>query len=300
MANAVTIGLVQMRSSRSVSANVDDACGLIQDAASQGATYIQTPEMTTLIERDRGAIVEEVTAASVDAAKQEFAALAADLGVTLHIGSMAVPVSDGRFANRAQLFGPDGALVTTYDKIHMFDVDLAGGESWRESAIYAPGERCVVVEVSSGTAGGTESFKLGLGVCYDLRFADLFRAQAQAGAHLLTVPAAFTRQTGEAHWHTLLRARAIETGSFVAAAAQGGVHEDERETYGHSIVVDPWGCVVAEKADDEPGILVADLDLGAVADAREKIPALKHDRPIVLDEVGVASDVASNAARAVA
>lgn len=273
------IALIQMRSGCTMSTNVDEACALIAQAAAQGATYVQTPEMTTLIERDRDRMATEVTERAVDAATVRFATLARSLGITLHIGSMAVPLADGRFANRAHLFNSDGALITTYDKIHMFDVDLAGGESWRESAIYAPGERCVVADLGS--------VRLGLGVCYDLRFAKLFRAQAHAGANLLTTPAAFTRQTGEAHWHVLLRARAIETGSYVAAAAQGGTHEDGRETYGHSLVIDPWGRIVAEKDDDEPGVLMADLDVAKVADARAKIPALTHDRDFTLETVSL-------------
>lgn len=270
------IALIQMCSGRSMVANVEAACALIEEAAGGGATYVQTPEMTTLIERDRDRMQGEVTTVSVEGARKRFSALAAKLGITLHIGSMAVPLDDGRYANRAHVFGPDGALITTYDKIHMFDVDLANGESWRESAIYAPGERAVLVPAGEA--------KIGLGICYDLRFAGLFRAQAQAGAHVLTMPAAFTRQTGQAHWHVMLRARAIETGSYVAAAAQGGLHEDGRETYGHSLVIAPWGEVIAEKADEEPGVLLAEIDLAKVADARAKVPALKHDRTFALDD----------------
>lgn len=272
------IALIQMRSSRSMADNVDTACAFVEEAASGGARYIQTPEMTTLIERDRDNIASQATLGRVEEARARFSALAARHGVTLHIGSMAVPLDDGRFANRAHVFGPDGALIATYDKIHMFDVDLANGESWRESAIYAPGETAVLVPVGEA--------KIGLGICYDLRFAGLFREQAQAGAHVLTMPAAFTRQTGEAHWHVMLRARAIETGSYVASAAQGGLHEDGRETYGHSLVVAPWGEIIAEKADDEPGVLFADIDLAKVSDARAKVPALKHDRRFALDDVG--------------
>jgi predicted amidohydrolase len=278
------VALIQMRSGRSMMANIDAACSFVEDAAGRGARYVQTPEMTTLVERDRGRIASEVTAAHVEAAQTRFSDLAGRLGITLHIGSMAVPLDDGRFANRAHVFGPDGGLIATYDKIHMFDVDLANGESWRESAIYAPGERAVLVPVDGA--------KVGLGICYDLRFASLFREQAQAGAHVLTMPAAFTRQTGEAHWHVMLRARAIETGSYVMAAAQGGRHEDGRETYGHSVVIAPWGEIVAEKADDEPGVLLADLDLTKVADARAKVPALRHDRSFMLDDVGAPASAA--------
>lgn len=280
------LALVQMRSTRDHDANVEAACSLIREAAAGGARFVQTPEMTTLIERDRARLAAEVTTARADAARARFGALARELGIVLHIGSMAVPLADGRFGNRAHLFGADGGLISHYDKIHMFDVDLDGGESWRESAIYAPGERCVIA-----TAGDV---RLGLGICYDLRFAALFRAQAQAGAQMISAPAAFTRQTGQAHWHALLRARAIETGSFMIAAAQGGLHEDGRETFGHSLVVDPWGAIVAEKADDEPGVLLAQIDLSAVAAAREKIPALRHDRPFAVDTVN------ADAARAVA
>ncbi|MGD1888964.1 MAG: carbon-nitrogen hydrolase family protein [Cohaesibacteraceae bacterium] len=268
------LGLVQMRSGRSLDQNVEAAATFISDAASQGARYVQTPEMTTLVERDRKRLAAEITADACARAADRFSQLAARHKTWLHIGSMAVPVADGRFANRAHLFAPDGRLSATYDKIHMFDVDLDNGESWRESAIYAPGDSSVVASLTDGS----EEVQVGLGICYDLRFAALFRQQAQAGADLLTMPAAFTRQTGEAHWHVLLRARAIETGSYVAAAAQGGLHEDGRETYGHSLVIDPWGSVVGEKADDEPGVLFADIDVGQVAAARQKIPALQHDR----------------------
>lgn len=284
---AVTkIGLVQMRAGRTMATNVDDCAALIEQAASAGARYVQTPEMSTLIERDRARMVAQVTQSAVDAAVARFSALAAKYAIALHIGSMAVPLADGRFANRAHLFGPDGALITTYDKIHMFDVDLAGGESWRESATYGPGDRCVVAQL--------DGFTVGLGICYDVRFAPLFRVQAQAGAQLISTPAAFTRQTGQAHWHVLLRARAIETGSYLASAAQGGTHEDGRETYGHSIIIDPWGAVIGEKADDESGVVLADMDTQKVADARAKIPALGHDRAFDLDVV------ATGAPRAVA
>lgn len=275
------IALIQMRSTRSMGANVDAVCDYVVDAARGGASYVQTPEMTTLVERSAEGMRAEATEPSVVAAQDRFSKLADQLGITLHIGSMAVPLDDGRFANRAHVYGPDGSLLATYDKIHMFDVDLANGESWRESAIYAPGERAVLVPAGDALVG--------LGICYDLRFAGLFREQAQAGAHMLTMPAAFTRQTGEAHWHVMLRARAIETGSYVAAAAQGGLHEDGRETYGHSLVVAPWGEIIAEKADDEPGILFAELNLADVRDARTKVPALQHDRAFTLDRTDLTS-----------
>jgi predicted amidohydrolase len=198
------------------------------------------------------------------------ARLAGDLGIYLHVGSTAIARADGKIANRALLYGPEGGKIASYDKIHMFDVDLDNGESWRESAAYEPGTEAVVVELPIG--------RIGLAVCYDLRFPQLFRAEALAGADVLTVPAAFTRQTGEAHWHALLRARAIENGAWVIAAAQGGLHEDGRETYGYSLVVDPWGRIVAELANNEPGILYAQIDPVASRQARAKIPNLKNAR----------------------
>ncbi|HRP79484.1 MAG TPA: carbon-nitrogen hydrolase family protein, partial [Aquamicrobium sp.] len=198
------------------------------------------------------------------------AKLAAELGIVVHLGSTAIARADGKIANRAFVFGPDGGLLATYDKIHMFDVDLDNGESWRESAAYTPGDAAVVVDLDFA--------RLGLGICYDVRFPQLFRAQALAGAQILTMPAAFTRQTGEAHWHVLQRARAIENGAFVISAAQGGRHEDGRETYGHSLIVDPWGRVVAEADHDEPGVVIADIDLAEVAQARARIPNLKNAR----------------------
>ena len=204
--------------------------------------------------------------------------LSAELGIFLHVGSTAILRPDGKIANRALLFSPDGALLARYDKIHMFDVDLDNGESWRESAAYEAGEMAVVTDI--GVA------KLGLAICYDLRFPQLFRAEALAGADVLTVPAAFTRQTGQAHWHLLLRARAIENGAFVIAAAQGGVHEDGRETFGHSLIVDPWGKIIAEADHDEPGVIVAEIDTALSAEARKKIPNLKNAREFRVTTVG--------------
>ncbi|MEM6383017.1 MAG: carbon-nitrogen hydrolase family protein [Pseudomonadota bacterium] len=273
------VALIQLCASRDHDENVETVCDYLEQAGKAGARYAQTPEMTTLIERDRKRLSAQVTAERVADAQSRFSAIAAKHAMTVHIGSMAVPLSDGRFGNRAHLFGPNGAMVAHYDKIHMFDVDLDNGESWRESAIYAPGDRCVVARA---TEGGPQ---IGLGICYDLRFASLFRAQAQTGADLITAPAAFTRQTGQAHWHVLLRSRAIETGSFMLAAAQAGTHADGRETYGHSLVIDPWGTVLAEKTDDQPGLLIAEVGLEAVAAARSKIPALQHDRAFSIDAV---------------
>jgi len=264
------VAAVQMRSGRDVAANIASAEALVREAAAAGALYVQTPEMTNLLERSRADLLAKIAGEADCPALARFRALAAELGIHLHIGSLAVKLADGAVANRGFLIGPDGGILARYDKIHMFDVDLANGESWRESATYRPGTEAVVADV-----GGA---RLGLAICYDVRFPHLFRALAKAGAEVLAVPAAFTRQTGEAHWQVLMRARAIENGAYVIAAAQGGSHEDGRETYGHSLIVDPWGKVVAE-AGAEPGVVVADIDVAAVAAARARIPALVNDRP---------------------
>jgi predicted amidohydrolase len=266
---------IQMRSGESPERNAVDLERLVREAASQGVTYVQTPEMTGALIRDKeargAAFVPEDRDIIVATARR----LARELGIHLHIGSTAILRADGKLANRALLFGPDGGTLATYDKIHMFDVDLDNGESWRESSAYEPGVETVVADI-----GGA---KLGFAVCYDLRFPQLFRAEALAGAELLSVPAAFTRQTGEAHWHVLLRARAIENGAYVVAAAQGGLHEDGRETYGHSLIVDPWGRVIAEAAHDEPAVIVAEIDTAQSLAARKKIPNLRNAREFTVN-----------------
>jgi deaminated glutathione amidase len=261
---------IQMRSGAAPEKNAIDFERMVREAASNGARYLQTPEMTNAIVRDKEARAATFRPVETDLIAQTAARLAAELGIHIHIGSNAIALADGKLANRALFYDASGNLAATYDKIHMFDVDLDNGESWRESAAYAPGTETVVVELPEA--------KIGLAVCYDLRFPQLFRAQALAGAEVLTVPAAFTRQTGEAHWHVLLRARAIENGAWVIAAAQGGVHEDGRETYGYSLIVDPWGRVVADIGNTEPGIIYADIDTAASATARKKIPNLKNAR----------------------
>ncbi|MEI9408136.1 carbon-nitrogen hydrolase family protein [Mesorhizobium salmacidum] len=266
---------VQMRSGESPERNAADMERMVREAAVQGATYIQTPEMTGALIRDKQARAASFTSEDKDIIVSTARRLARELGVYLHIGSTAILRADGKLANRALLFGPDGATLATYDKVHMFDVDLDNGESWRESAAYEPGTEAVVTGI-----GGA---KLGFAVCYDLRFPQLFRAEAMAGADLLSVPAAFTRQTGEAHWHVLLRARAIENGAFVVAAAQGGLHEDGRETYGHSLIVDPWGRIIAEAAHDEPDVIVAEIDPAQSIAARKKIPNLKNARDFTIN-----------------
>lgn len=268
----IATALIQMRSGIDPAVNLAMACDLIRDAAGQGATLIATPETTHLVQKDADQAFAVMRTPEDDPAIPAFAALAAELGVTLLIGSLALRIGERRAANRSFLFGPDGRSLATYDKAHMFDVGLGQGETYRESANYQAGDRLVIADIGAA--------KLGLSICYDIRFAYLYRRLAQAGAQILTVPAAFTRPTGRAHWEVLLRARAIETGSWVIAPAQGGLHEDGRRTWGHSMVVDPWGAITAMLDHDEPGILLATLDIDRVADARSRIPALQHDRKL--------------------
>jgi predicted amidohydrolase len=269
MAGRAIIACVQMRSGTKERSNIAAMRELVREAAGLGATYVQTPEMTGLVARSRDLFGE----ISPDRDNPVFIAaseLARDLSIWLHIGSTAVRTGEDRAANRGAIFAPDGERVASYDKIHMFDVDLDHGESWRESSTYDAGGTGIVVH--------GPPLPLGMAICYDLRFADLFRSEALAGAEMLTCPACFTRQTGEAHWHALLRARAIENGAYVAAAAQGGTHEDGRQTYGHSLVFDPWGRLAAELPHDEPGVLVCEIDPAMPASVRRKIPNLSHGR----------------------
>lgn len=249
--------------------NVEDASALIRAATGQGAAFICTPEMTNILEPDRPRLRSLVKAEAEDDSVAAFTALARELRIWLNIGSLALKGPGEKLANRSLLIAPDGSIAARYDKIHLFDVDLPTGESLRESHAYQGGTAAVLAE--------TPLCPIGLTICYDMRFPHLYRALAQAGAKLFTVPSAFTVPTGQAHWHVLLRARAIETGSFVLAAAQGGQHESGRETYGHSLIVSPWGEVLAE-AGTEPGIVMADLDLALADVARTRIPALAHDR----------------------
>lgn len=278
--STVRVAALQMRSGESVARNVADFEALVREAAGRGAAYVQSPEMTGALMRDRQALTASLKPEGEDAIERAAGRLAAELGVVVHVGSTAIARPDGKIANRAFVFGPDGGLLATYDKIHMFDVDLDNGESWRESATYEPGTASTVVDLPFG--------RLGMAICYDVRFPQLFRAQALAGAQVLTAPAAFTRQTGEAHWHVLQRARAIENGAFVISAAQGGLHEDGRETYGHSLIVDPWGRVVAEADHAEPGVVIADIDLAQSAQARAKIPNLRNARDFAVAHAGAA------------
>jgi predicted amidohydrolase len=263
------VGLVQMRSGRTPQANLDAATKLIGEAKSAGANYVLTPEMTNVMETNRKALFATIVEEDSDHSLATFRELARTLSIYLHVGSLAIKISADKAANRSFLINPQGEIAARYDKIHMFDVDLGNGESYRESQNFRSGEIAVVTQLPWGL--------LGLTVCYDLRFPALYRALAEAGASFLSVPSAFTRQTGEAHWHVLLRARAIENGSFIFAAAQGGTHENGRETFGHSLVVDPWGRIVAE-GDTAPGVIMAEIDPAEVAAARSRIPSLQHGR----------------------
>jgi predicted amidohydrolase len=263
------VGLIQMRSCRTPQANMDAAARLIGEAKTGGADYVQTPEMTNIMEMSREKLFAAIVPEENDATLATFRELARALGLFVHVGSLAVKASADKAVNRSFLIDRRGEIVARYDKIHMFDVDLKGGESYRESRSYRPGELAVVSDLPWG--------RLGLTICYDLRFPALYRALAEAGATFLAIPSAFTRQTGEAHWHVLMRARAIENGSFVFAAAQGGDHENGRATFGHSLVVDPWGRVIAEGG-SEPGVIFADVDPAEVATARARVPSLQHGR----------------------
>jgi deaminated glutathione amidase len=265
----VRIALIQMRSLRSPDANLDAAAALIRQAKAAGARYVLTPEMTNVMGLDRGGVLATVGTEDDDRSLAGFRELARELKLYIHLGSLALRTDGERAVNRSFLLDAEGDILARYDKIHMFDVDLDNGESYRESHTYVPGDMAVVADLPWG--------RLGLSICYDVRFPALYRALAEAGASMITVPAAFTRQTGEAHWTVLLRARAIETGCFVLAAAQGGMHENSRQTYGHSMVVDPWGKVLAEGG-VEPACVIADLDLSAVGAARRRIPSLQHGR----------------------
>jgi len=263
------VGLIQMRSGRSPQANLGEAARLINEAKQGGADYVQTPEMTNVMEADRHALFAAIAEEEHDATLATLRDQARSLSLFIHVGSLAVRAGPERAANRSFLIDPQGEIIARYDKIHMFDVDLADGESYRESNSYRAGESAVVGDLPWG--------RLGLTICYDLRFPALYRALAEAGALFLAVPSAFTKQTGEAHWEVLNRARAIENGCYVLAAAQGGAHENGRSTYGHSLVVDPWGRVLAEGG-IEPGVIFADIDPAAVTQARARVPSLQHGR----------------------
>ncbi len=267
--------LVQLNASDDPDANLPVTEGLIREAAARGAQLVLTPEVTNMVSASRTAQDERLALEQDDATLARLRAVATETGIWLSVGSLALKSgdADGRFVNRQFLIGPDGGIRARYDKIHMFDVDIGGAESYRESKGYRPGERAVTADTPWG--------RLGLSICYDMRFPALYRALAEAGAVILTVPSAFTVPTGRAHWEVLLRARAIETGCFVLAAAQWGTHAAGRgrvrETWGHSIAIDPWGSVLAD-AGEGPGVTRVTLDLGRVAETRAKIPSLANAR----------------------
>jgi predicted amidohydrolase len=242
---------------------------MIREAASRGATFVQTPEISNLVNRDRETMMQSLFTEDKDPMLQAFQALARELKITIHAGSLSIKNGD-KVANRAFVIAQTGNIAARYDKIHLFDVDLANGETWRESNTFTGGSEAIVVDIPNA--------KLGVSICYDVRFPYLFRALADHGATVLSAPACFTKQTGEAHWSVLQRARAIENGAFMISAAQAGLHEDGRETYGHSMIVDPWGRVLAE-GDDKPGLIFAEINTDAVTEARSRIPALRHTRP---------------------
>ncbi|QRM53414.1 carbon-nitrogen hydrolase family protein [Sinorhizobium sp. BG8] len=275
----VKIAAIQMCSGVDPEKNVATLARLVESAAAAGAVYVQTPEMTGAIQKNRAGLQAILKPEEEDIVVRRAALLARDLGIFLHIGSTAIARPDGKVANRGFLFAPGGERVCSYDKIHMFDVDLDNGESWRESSVYAPGSTARVASLPFA--------KLGFAICYDVRFPELFKAEAQAGAEIISLPAAFTRQTGEAHWETLLKARAIENGVFVIAAAQAGLHEDGRETFGHSMIIDPWGRVLASAGGTGEDVITAEVDLSAVAAARAKIPNLKNGRPFTVEEIAL-------------
>ncbi|QFY61538.1 carbon-nitrogen hydrolase family protein [Rhizobium grahamii] len=281
-----TAAAIQMCSGVDPERNAAAMARLVREAAGRGATYAQTPEMTGMLQRDRAAAKLLQRDEANDIIVATAASLAKELGIFVHVGSTAILLAGGKLANRGYLFGPDGRILNRYDKIHMFDVDLDNGESWRESAAYQPGSEARVLSLPFG--------QMGFAICYDVRFPALFRAQAVAGAEVMTIPAAFTKQTGEAHWEILLRARAIENGMFVIAAAQAGVHEDGRETFGHSMIIDPWGKVLASAGPAGEAVILAEIDTTAVKAARDKIPNLRNAREFSIEKVvGAAGDVAA-------
>ena len=266
------IALFQSTTGIDPAANARAVEQAIADAAEGGAEILFTPEMSGLLDRDSARAAKNLRSEEEDEVLAALCQAAHRHGIWLHVGSLAVLVEDGKVANRGFVIDREGEIRARYDKLHLFDVDLPTGESWRESNVYSAGKGVVLV-------GGTPVGKLGLTICYDLRFPGLFARLAESDADLIAVPAAFTVPTGRAHWHILLRARAIEAGLFVVAAAQVGRHEDGRQTFGHSLVVDPWGDVLLDMG-DEPGVGFADIDLKRISDVRGRIPALNHRRPI--------------------
>lgn len=274
MSEVLKVAALQMCSGRDVAANLEAIAEGAKAAAVAGAQYLLTPEVSLAYARDRKDWAGLAEPFAQNRALKEAAQLAQEHQISLHIGSLAIALEDGSFANRSVLLGPDGGVIASYDKIHLFDADPPGDKPYRESDSYRGGDAAVVADV--------QGFKLGMSICYDVRFPALYAMLAENGAEILSVPAAFTVPTGRAHWDVLLRARAIETGSYVVAAAQGGTHENGRQTWGHSMIVDPWGAIVAEKGDDKPGLIVAEIDRERVRDARARLPTLANRRQFSL------------------
>ena len=265
----IKAAVIQLCSTGQIEQNLDAAGALIRQAAADGAGFVATPEMTHILQRSPKRLFGAISEEADDGGVTYFSTLARELKIDLLIGSLAIKTGESRAANRSFLFDKNGKITARYDKIHLFDVTVSRAETWKESNVYDRGEGAVLADIDGA--------KLGLSICYDLRFAKLYRHYARSGAQILTVPAAFTRPTGEAHWESLLRARAIETSSFVIAPAQGGAHEDGRATWGRSMIVGPWGRVRAILAHDEPGYICAELDIEDVISARAKIPAWDYE-----------------------
>jgi len=263
---------IQVNSGNDMDANIQAAAALACDARAAGAELVVMPENVSMMEWGRANIVAKAMPEADHKALHSFRELARETGLWLHCGSLAVLLDDGMVANRSFLLSPEGEIAARYDKIHMFDVDLGNGESYRESSTFSPGREAVLADSPWGG--------IGMSICYDLRFPQLYRSLAKAGADIVVVPAAFTRTTGKAHWHVLLRARAIETGCFVLAPAQCGEHAGGRQTFGHALIVSPWGAILAD-AGEQPGYVMVSLDLAQVAEARGKVPSLSHDRDFV-------------------
>ena len=263
-----------MTSNDVIADNVAMAEELIREAVAKGANFVLTPEMTTLLDFGTKEVMEKITIEAEDQSWRHFALLAKELNIWLLIGSIAIK-NGNKAANRSFLFSPDGSKRATYDKIHMFDVDIPGDKAYRESNAYQAGNQAVIADLPWG--------KVGLSICYDLRFPHLYRQLSQAGASFLTVPSAFTYVTGKAHWHTLLKARAIENGAYVFAPAQVGDHKNGRKTYGHSLVIDPWGEVVCDGGEDV-GVSIAEINMEKVGKARNRIASLTHDQKVVIRE----------------
>lgn len=273
MTNIIRTACIQLNSGPDINTNLKSAEKLIREAVTQNAQFVSTPENTCHIRHPSTEKLKSTPWQKDHAGVGFFSDLSKELKITLHIGSMAVKAAENKLFNRSFLFGPDGKLIASYDKIHLFDVQLPTGEVHRESAIMQAGEQAVIAD--------TTFAKIGMSICYDLRFSHLYRDMAKRGADIMLIPAAFTVPTGKAHWSILNRARAIETGSFVVSAAQVGTHDGGRKTYGHSMIISPWGEVLAEGREDQEGIILADLELSKVRQARDAIPALQHDRGYV-------------------